>query len=108
MPLCRSFQTARESFRFEDADVRLFADGEEVVDDVALDEAAVAEVVREADLVDAAAVDIERRHAVGEERTRLYRAARGGDLHAVAVRDAGRRRELRRDLREELRLQLGE
>src|SRR5437773_6941144 len=101
-------QPARDPLRLEDAYVRLLRHRYEVVDDGAGDEAAGAPVVGEADVVDAAAVDVERRHARGDEGARGDRAARGADADDVAVAHARLRGELGRELGEELRLQLGE
>ena len=47
--------TTSSRFRFHDPDVRLFRDRDEIVDDVALDEAATAEMIGQADLMDDAA-----------------------------------------------------
>src|ERR1043165_33195 len=78
-------QPARDSLRLENPHVRLLRHRHEVVDDVTLDEAARAPVIREADVVDAAAADVERRHARGDEGARGDGAARGADAHDVAI-----------------------
>ena len=52
---------ADERLGFHDAHVRLLGDRQQVVDDIAGDQAAIAPVVRQADLVDRPAVDRKRR-----------------------------------------------
>ena len=78
---------ADQRLGFHDAHVGLFADRQQVVHDVAGDEAAVPPVIRQSDLVHALPVDPQRRHARRHQRARLDRAARSGDGHPVAVRE---------------------
>src|SRR3712207_9534969 len=71
---------------FEDLHVRLLGDRQQVVHHVAGHEAAGAPVVRQADLVNPFAVDVEGRHARGDERTCTDRAPRGRDLDRKSTR----------------------
>ena len=104
-----TFDADRRRLRFHDPDVRLLGDRDQVVDDVASDEAAAAEVIRQADLVDDAAVDRERLHARRDERARLDRAARRSRrVTGIAVLDADLAASSGEISAEELRLQLGE
>src|SRR5688572_18202222 len=72
-------QITRQPFRFEDLDVRLFGDGQEVVDDVPFHQTAIAPVVRQPDLMHELAVDLERGHTRGDEGARFDRSAGRGN-----------------------------
>ena len=98
---------AHEAFRFHDPDVRLFGDRDEIVGRVAGDEPACPSDTAGRPGA-RAAVHRQRRHARGDQRARFDHAARRRDRDPAAVRAPTSRRQLRRDLGEELRLQLGE
>ena len=103
---------AAERLGLVDRHVRIPRDRHEVVDRVADDALLVGgvgpEVPRQADLVQGAPADLQRAHAVGDLRARLDLRARRLDHHPAAVLDARRGGQDRVDLREHLRLQLGQ
>src|SRR3954453_23915807 len=67
-----------QSLAFHDPDVGLFGNGDEIVGRVAGDQALRAPVVRQANLVQHAPVDPQRRHPLRHQRARFDHAARRG------------------------------
>src|SRR5439155_21232280 len=77
---------AAQALRFHDPYVRLFGDRDQIVDDIASHESAITPVIRQADVMHATAIEIERWHAAGHERARLDRSTRGADRDPLPVR----------------------
>jgi hypothetical protein len=62
---------ADQRFGLHNADIRFFADDQEIINDVSRYLSAVSPVIRQPDLMDGAAIDAQRPNSWGDENTRL-------------------------------------
>src|SRR3569832_1989185 len=99
---------ARRDLALGNVYARISDEREQIVDDIALDEADAAPVIRHRDLMHGRAADVQRREPASDQRAALDLGARGADRRPAAVRDPELRGELDRLLAEHLRLPLAQ
>src|SRR3954447_18723738 len=99
---------AGERLHLLDVNVRVEDDRREIVGRASGRETAGSPVVRQADLVDPLAVEVQRPDAVGDEDARLDRRAGGDDGGPAPIDQVALLGEVRVDLDEHRRLELGE
>src|SRR6266853_6831866 len=109
LQIVRSFpanQVAEKSFRLHDSNVRFFRYGNQIVADVAFDQARVTPVKGHADLMDRFPVNGEHLYSGRNQGMRFNSSARRYNRHPFARCDGEILRQLQRDLAKHLGLQL--